>query len=122
MFSADADKSVNLLRIRVWDRVTAEEVQRCVQELRSLLPGLRKGFTLLTDLSGLAAMDLDCVPPLEGIMDLCRQAGVAMVVRVIPDPHKDIGFNILSVFHYPRRVKIVTCETMEEAQSALRPS
>jgi hypothetical protein len=67
-------------------------------------------------------MDLDCVPPLEGLMDLCRQAGVAMVVRVIPDPHKDIGFNILSVFHYPRRVKIVTCETMEEAQSALRSS
>jgi hypothetical protein len=119
MFSADADKSVNLLRIRVWDRVTAEEVQRCAEEVRSLLPGLGKGFTLLTDLSGLAAMDLDCVPPLEGLMDLCRQAGVAMVVRVIPDPHKDIGFNILSVFHYPRRVKIVTCETMEEAQSAL---
>jgi hypothetical protein len=122
MFSADADKSINLLRIRVCDRVTAEEVQRCAQEVRSLLPGLRKGFTLFTDLRGLAAMDLDCVPPLEGIMDLCRQAGVAMVVRVIPDPHKDIGLNILSVFHYPRRVKIVTCETMEEAQSALRSS
>jgi hypothetical protein len=42
-----------------------------------------------------------------------------MVVRVIPDPHKDIGLNILSLFHYRRGVRIVTCETLEEAMRAL---
>ena len=42
-----------------------------------------------------------------------------MVVRVIPDPYKDIGLNIVSLFHYPRRVRIVTCETLEEAMRAL---
>jgi hypothetical protein len=42
-----------------------------------------------------------------------------MVVRVIPNPQKDIGLNILSLFHYRRRVRIVTCETLEEAMNAL---
>ena len=42
--------------------------------------------------------------------------GVAEVVRVIPDPQKDIGLNILSVFHYSRRVRIVTCESLAEAE------
>src|SRR5262245_4962922 len=119
MFSTEADKTGKLLKLRVCNRVDAQEVQRCAEQIRSLLPALPQGFTLLTDLTGLEAMDLDCVPPLEAIMDLCRQAGVARVVRVIPDPHKDIGLNILSVFHYPRRVKIVTCESMEEALQTL---
>lgn len=122
MFSTEADKTGKLLKIRVCDRVAAEEVRRCAEAVRLLLPGLQRGFTLLTDLTGLEAMDLDCVAPLKTVMDLCRQAGVGLVVRVIPDPHKDIGFNILSVFHYPRRVKIVTCETLEEAQKALGQS
>ena len=32
---------------------------------------------------------------------------------------KHIGLNILSLFHYRRRVRIVTCETLEEAMKAL---
>jgi hypothetical protein len=42
-----------------------------------------------------------------------------MVVRIIPDPRKDIGLSIMSVFHYRRGVRIVTCETLAEALSAL---
>jgi hypothetical protein len=52
-------------------------------------------------------------------MDLLNQHGVAMIVRVIPDPHKDIGLNILSLFHYRRGIRIVTCKTMEEARTVL---
>ena len=33
--------------------------------------------------------------------------------------YKDIGFNIMSLFHYPRRVRIVTCEALEEAMKVL---
>ena len=40
-------------------------------------------------------------------------------LRIIPDPHKDIGFKILSLFHYRRRVRIVTCATLGEAMKAL---
>ena len=35
------------------------------------------------------------------------------------DPRKDIGLNILSLFHYGRGVQIVSCETLEEAMEAL---
>jgi hypothetical protein len=56
---------------------------------------------------------------MEQIMDLCGEKGVAMVVRVVPDPHKDIGYNIMSLFHYTRDVIIVTCSNLDEAASAL---
>jgi hypothetical protein len=42
-----------------------------------------------------------------------------MVVRVIPDPRKDIGLNMLSLFHYRRGIRIVTCMTLEEATKTL---
>jgi predicted choloylglycine hydrolase len=64
-------------------------------------------------------MDLACVPHIKRMMDLCNKKGIEMVVRVIPDPHKDIGLNILSLFHYRRRVHIVTCKTLEEAVKVL---
>jgi hypothetical protein len=43
-----------------------------------------------------------------------------MVVRVIPDPHRDIGMTIMSVFHYRGGVKIFTCQTLAEAEETLR--
>jgi hypothetical protein len=33
----------------------------------------------------------------------------------MPDPHKDIGLNILSQFHYGANVKIATFETLADA-------
>ena len=88
------------------------------EQIPPLMADLRPGFRLLTDLSGLESMDLACVPYIQRMMDLCNKKGVEMVVRVIPDPHKDIGLNILSLFHYRRRVRIVTCATLEEAMKA----
>jgi hypothetical protein len=52
-------------------------------------------------------------------MDSCDARGITMVVRIIPDPRKDIGLNIMSLFHYRRGVRFVTCETIEEAQAVL---
>jgi hypothetical protein len=43
-----------------------------------------------------------------------------MVVRVIPDPARDIGLQIMSLFHYGHDVRIVTCATLDEAQRALQ--
>ena len=53
------------------------------------------------------------------MMELLDRRGLEMVVRVIPDPAKDIGFNILSIFHYPHHPQIVTCGTMMEAAKLL---
>jgi hypothetical protein len=43
-----------------------------------------------------------------------------MVVRVIPDPHRDIGLQIMSIFHYGGDVQILTCQTLAEAEEILR--
>lgn len=119
MYRAEVDKKRNLLKISYTQRVGPEEAKRWTQELEPLLAELQSGFQVLVDLSGLEAMDLGCLPHIEAVMDLCNKKGVQTVVRVIPDPQKDIGLNILSLFHYRRHVHIVTCETMAEAKRAL---
>ena len=100
-------------------RVGPEETKRAVATLQGLLADLAPGFRLLTILSDLEEMDIACVPDVKKMMDFCNKKGVETVVRVIPDPHKDIGFNILSLFHYRRRVHIITCETLGDALKQL---
>ncbi|PYJ07662.1 MAG: hypothetical protein DME25_03400 [Verrucomicrobia bacterium] len=119
MFEARVDKARNLLAVSYSENVGQEEARRCEEQLRQLLPELQPGFQVLADLTRLEAMDTACVPHIRRIMDLCDQKGVNAVVRVIPDPRKDIGFNILSLFHYRRHVPIVTCQTLEEARKML---
>ena len=96
-----------------------EEMARCEAQVKSLLVELEPGFRLLSDLTELESMDVECLPSMKRIMDLCNKNRVHTVVRVIPDPKKDIGLNILSLFHYERRVHIVTCETLKEAKASL---
>ena len=119
MFKAEFDKAENLLTIVYAQQVTPEETARCEQELRALLAEQSTGFCLLTDMSGLESMDVACGEYIRRVMDFLNEKGVKRVVRVIPDPRKDIGLNIMSLFHYRRGVRIVTCETMEEAMSVL---
>jgi hypothetical protein len=40
-------------------------------------------------------------------------------VRVIPDPHKDIGLNILSYFHYGSKVPMATYQNLGDALQSL---
>jgi anti-anti-sigma regulatory factor len=119
MFETGFDKAKNLLRMTFCGHVTADEARKGTDELAGLLVETESGFRLLTDLTGLESMDKACVPYIRDSMDLLNKKGVAMVVRVIPDPHKDIGFKILSLFHYRYDMQIVTCETVEEAMRAL---
>jgi hypothetical protein len=117
-----SDPVKNFATMRYAGRVAVPDMQAALSEVERLLPQLRPGFTVLSDLSGLESMDLDCVPHLTKIMDVSRAHGVGTVVRVIPDSNKDIGFNILSIIHYRRGVQIITCENMTEAERALAPT
>jgi hypothetical protein len=119
MFQVELDKPKNLLKISYAQHVGPEDTKGVEAQAPTLLADLRPGFRLLTDMSDLESMDLACVPYIKRMMDLCNKKGIEMVVRVIPDPQKDIGLNILSLFHYRRRVRIVTCETLAEAMNAL---
>lgn len=119
-FVVEVDAARNLVRTRYCGSVTAAQMKTGVQEAERLLPQMRAGFAVLADLSGLEAMDLDCAPHLSKIMDLCKAQGVGLVIRVIPDPTKDIGLNILSLIHYRGKVRLVTCDTLAEAERALK--
>jgi hypothetical protein len=114
------DVARNILCKRFNGHVSAAQMKAGVAEVARLLPSMRAGFKVLVDLSGLSSMDLDCAPHLAKVMDLCKAHGVGLVVRVTPDPEKDIGFNILSVTHYRGKVRVVTCETLAEAERALK--
>ena len=52
-------------------------------------------------------------------MDRINIYGVGTIIRVIPNPAKAIGFNILSLFHYQSDTTISTCEDLAEASSLL---
>jgi len=119
MFLCNADKSGRVLTISYSQHVGAEEVRRCLGRIRDLTGHLKPGFLLLVDMSNLESMDASCAPELGAIMDLCNSRGISTVVRVIPDPSKDIGLNLISCFHYHPQVKTRTYESMAEAIKSL---
>ena len=119
MLLVTSNRSRHLLHVRYIERVQPAEFQRSREDLTTQLGELSTGFRLLADFSQLESMGLDCEVELGRMMELIGQAGVGLVVRVIPDPSKDIGMNILTVFHYPHRLRVVTCENLVEAARAL---
>ena len=80
-----ADASGNVLRIWYRGRVTTAAMQAMVAELPEAMTKLRTGFTSWVDLGGLEAMEVECVGSLTRLIELCKKAGVATVIRVIPD-------------------------------------
>jgi hypothetical protein len=119
MFDAKADPSKNLLQFSFSGIITRAETTRWKGDMPGLLARLKSEFKLLSDFSGVESIDLACAPDVEEVMDLLNQAGIVKVVRIISHPRQDIGLSIMSLFHYRRCISIVTCETMEEALSAL---
>jgi hypothetical protein len=107
------------MTIRYSQRVEVEEVRQSLETIRGLTEQIKPGFLLLTDLGNLKSMDPACAPELGAIMDLCSACGMGTVVRVIPDPAKDIGFNVISLFHLNPKVKTRTCANLAEAISSL---
>lgn len=110
----------NLVRMHFRGQLNGEKLQARLGALEDLLNRMQPGFTLLTDLSELDSMDLDCGPYIAKAMELVRARGVGKVVRIIPDPHKDIGFNIFSIIHYRGKIPIATFSTLAEAEKELK--
>ncbi len=115
MFLAETNKVKRLLHLNFIGHVQVSELQQTRDEVALLLAELPTGFRLLTDLSHLETMDTACEAEIARMMELCDQKGIGSVVRVIPEPQKDIGFSILTAFHYDRRVQVSTCPSFEEA-------
>ena len=119
MINFEVDEPKRLLVIRYNGLVRADETEKGLEQVRNGLAKLQSGFRLLADLTELESMDPACAPFIEKAMDMCNGKGASMVVRVIPDPHRDIGLQIMSIFHYRGDVQILTCETLAQAEEIL---
>jgi anti-anti-sigma regulatory factor len=119
MFLVETDRSKRLLVISVARHMSAEEAQQAAQQVRETLENFAPGFRALTDFRWLDSMDSSAATHIAEIMDAIAKKQVGLVIRVVPDPHKDIGLNILSQFHYGPEVQIVTFETLADAVQSL---
>jgi hypothetical protein len=115
MFLVTANKLKKILCVHYVGRVLPAELKLAHADIQALLAELTPGFRLLADLSQVQSFEPDCVTEIGRTMELIDQRGVSLIVRVIPDPAKDIGMNILTIFHYPRHPRIITCENLAEA-------
>jgi hypothetical protein len=115
MYAVELDRSKRLLVISAAQKVMAEEAKMVAQRIREVLQDVEPGFRVLADFRWLESMDSGAARHIAKIMDALAEKNVASVTRVMPDPHKDIGFNILSQFHYGANVKIETFETLADA-------
>ena len=119
MYSVEMDRSKRLVVISAVQHVTAEDAKQTVQRLRELLTDVAPGFRVVADFRWLESMDSAAARYVAEIMDALAEKKVASVTRVMPDPHKDIGLNILSQFHYGPEIGITTFDTLADALQSL---
>src|SRR5436309_14952613 len=119
MYAVEMDRSKRLLVISALQRVTAEQAKLVAQQVRELLRDVAPGFPVLADIRWLESMDSAAAHHVADIMDALAEKRVASVTRVMPDPHKDIGLNILSQFHYGPEIQLATFETLADAIQSL---
>ncbi len=119
MFLATTNKAKQLLYLSYIGNVSVEDLRSSAQDLSLLLSDLPADCRVLADLSRLESMDTACVTEIGKLMEAMEEHGVGLIVRVIPDPSKDIGLNIIAAFHYKQQPQTATCETMQEAAKLL---
>jgi hypothetical protein len=119
MYSVEIDRSKRLLVISALRQVTAQQAKLVAQQVHELLRDVAPGNRDLADFRWLESMDPAAAPHVAEIMDALAEKRIASVTRVMPDPHKDIGLNILSQFHYGPEIQIATFETLADALQKL---
>jgi hypothetical protein len=119
MFAIEASDTERLIRISWSGKVNSDEMRRCAEEIGVKASKMRPGFRVLADMTDLESMDSAGAPYIGSIMDLFVAKQVEHVVRVIPDPHKDIGLNIMSYFHYGSKIRVTICENLADAMRRL---
>jgi hypothetical protein len=119
MFVVETDTTKQLLVLSFAGTVTVEESRETVARVREKLQEMEPRFVALIDFRWLESMAPAGAPLVAEIMDAFAAKKVSAVVRVMPDPRKDIGLNILSPFHYGPDVRLMTFETLADAIQAL---
>ena len=119
MYSIESDKSKRLIVISASGHVSKEEVKAAAVKVGEIVKELAPGFRLVSDFRWMQSMDSAAAPHVAEIMDAVAAKHVASVIRIVPDPRKDIGLNILSQFHYGPETQIATFENLADALQSL---
>jgi len=119
MYEVATNRACNLILITFRDHVGPAEVTQGRATVAAALAALQPGFRLWTDLTGLDALEYACAPEIETTMDMFRQKGVAEVVRVVSSACKDIGFTVMSYFHFDPAPPVRTFASRMEALEKL---
>jgi hypothetical protein len=70
MYALEIDQKQNLLVIRYGGSVGPDETKQGLEQVRTSLSKLKRGFRLLADLTEMQSMDVACAPHIEKAMDL----------------------------------------------------
>ena len=120
MMKTRYDSQHNAVIVEFSGDVTVAEAEQVFADLDNVLPKHGKGFMLLTDFSTVKTMEMGIKQEIEEAMELFDAMWVTEILRVLPDPAMDIGFNVLSISHYSKHPKVITCRTRQEADAYLR--
>jgi hypothetical protein len=115
MHKIDFEEKENILWIKIEGIYNLEQANKAHDEIKAILKNVKRGFTVLTDMSLLQEMSPDSFKSISKTMDMFNEYGVGHVVRIVPDSSRDIGFNIMDTFHYSSDVKTRTFDSMEKA-------
>lgn len=116
MYAITVDENENIISIKIEGEFNLEQANKAQNEIALILQKVKRGFTVLTDMSLLQEMSPESFKSISKTMDMFNAHGIARAIRIMPDISKDIGFNIMDMFHYARDVKIRTFESMEKAR------
>ncbi len=119
MIKARYDKKYNAVVIEFIGRIDAAQAKQSYLDIQKIVSAYRKGFKILTDFSLVESMDLKIKETIAKSMDFLDKKGVKEIIRVIPDPAQDIGFSIMSLFHYSKKVKFLTFPSRKDAETYL---
>lgn len=119
MFLATSNKPKQLIHLNFIGRVKADELAKSRENLVALLAEMSPGFVLITDLGRVESFGVGCDREIGKNMDLADKREVGLLIRIIPDPSKDIGLNILGAFHYAKHRRVVSCKSILDAAKYL---
>ena len=120
MIKVNFDAEHNAVVIELEGSIDDAQAKRVLSDLEKVLPKTKKGFRLLADFSSVETMELDVQGEIGKAMDLLNAKGVAEILRVLPDPDLEIGFNVMGAAHYSKQVRVHTFSCRAEAEVRLQ--
>ncbi|VGO19918.1 hypothetical protein [Pontiella sulfatireligans] len=120
MYLLEIDRTLNRIHITLSDRFDEPQAIALLDEIRLRMGELERDFLLLCDLTTLEEFSPSARSHFRAVMDLCNEAGVRKIIRIIPHPLDNFGLTIMSYIHYDSGIPVVTCKALKEVSKHLK--